>query len=453
MDNNSKNPSDGDAVGVGVPWSLCKLVKRQSGGLYIHLPTDAVLSSNEGEYRWTLTQDSKRVVGPDGTLTSLLITKELDVDKPLVLAFSHTNPERLTLVPVSPNDPRTVRGAVLEDLRNPLIFLPGDFSSHSRNVGSHREMVRFLWRQAPEAMRRDLAAEQAERNRLLALPHFQSPVILWLLGHDALERSLGNMGVVSPSAAAGEVACSQVEQPVIRTHNRQLHIVLRTTSSTTSSHVTSSHVRLCLPYLPGAGGFAATGFEYHELGHGELVTVCPVSSQLAIFAQQPARVSIDRVIFAVLPTNRRTVVGDAWKLLQESGMVQQDAALTDLWSILPEEITKALDPIHIDARKTAGLFQRALSAALMRQSVQLSLTIWAKFLSVALYRWGERSLFSRLVQGFPVGEDVASDAALKAVLLRSFRRYAITLASLQEGAGEKELREFFLVLEGIQPIH
>ena len=133
-------------------------------------------------------------------------------------------------------------------------------------------------------------------------------------------------------------------------------------------------------------------------------------------------------------------------------MVRQDA-LTALWSILPDDITGALDPIHVDARKTARLFQRALSAALMSQSVQLSLTIWSKFLSVALYRWGERSLFSRLVQGLPVGKDVASDAALKAVLLRSFRRYAITLASLQEGVGEKELREFFLVLEGIQPIY
>jgi hypothetical protein len=60
-------------VSVGVPWSLCKLVKRQSGGLYLHLPADAVLSS--GEKQWTLAEDSKRVVGPDGTLTSRFIMK------------------------------------------------------------------------------------------------------------------------------------------------------------------------------------------------------------------------------------------------------------------------------------------------------------------------------------------------------------------------------------------
>jgi hypothetical protein len=305
-------------------------------------------------------------------------------------------------------------------------------------------MVRFLWRQAPESMRRDLAAEQAERDRLLGFPHFQSPVLLWLLGHDVLERSLGSLGVVSPSAAAGVVGCSQVEQPAMRTHNRQLHIVLGATSRG------KQQVRLCLPYLPGAGAFAATGFEYHELGRGG--HACPVSSPLAIFAQQPAQVNIDRVIFAVLPDKRRVIRGDAWMVLREPGLVRNNA-LQALWSILPEEIINQLDPIASGAREVAMLLQHALSAAFINQRLLLSPTIWAKFLPVALLRWGERSLFSRLVQGLPAGEGVGSRHAQKAVLLRSFRQYATTLASLQEGVGETELEEFYLVLEGIEPIY
>ncbi len=58
------------SVSLGMPRSLSKLVKRQTGDVFVPLPTGTVIS--EGDRKWTLSAPSRRVMGPDDTLTSLL---------------------------------------------------------------------------------------------------------------------------------------------------------------------------------------------------------------------------------------------------------------------------------------------------------------------------------------------------------------------------------------------
>lgn len=427
---------------LGVPWKLEKLVKRQAGGLYLPLPVGTVISSDEGKRSWELTEESRRVQGPDGTLTSLLHAK--GERSPLVLAHSHRK-GRLALVHVSERDYRSIVPPVLDDLSNPLVFLPGDFRppAANPNVGTHKELVRMLWTAAPEEIRRDLVTEQAERDRLLALPHAQAPALLWLIGGRALEGTLGRLGVVAPGGAAGMVQCMQVEQPALLKGARQLHVVLRATSPG------KPQVRLCVPYLPGGARFGEVGLEFRELPGSTAGAACPLTSSLALFSQRPAQFAVKRLIFSFPPVEGGGT-GEGWQLLKAPN-VPQDDVLRAIWAALPEKLRRGASSLAKGPEELAEAARKlatGLGSALKNGSVQGDkANIVAK---EAIARWEQCSAFARLESGLVASKE--GGLTLKGCLLRSFRTYASRLAAMQNGLSEPELQEILEQLSRLSPI-
>lgn len=398
---------------LAVPWSLDKLIYRQSGDLFLPLPKGTIITSEPGKRTWTLDENVARVMGPDRIFTSLFKIEGM--------AYVLTRVKKaFAFLPVDALDAKQVRAAVLEPFKSALVFLPGNFNYP---IGkplptSHRNLIRMIWASVPDEFRRDLQSEDSERRTLLDLPHVQAPMLLWLLGCLALEKCLNSMAIVSPTGIAGRVKCMQVEQ-FVDGRGRKLHIVLQIGDST------SSQVRICIPYAPGNATFEAKGLEYREM-EGSEGSACPLTSPLAIFSSEPATFATSRLIFS-LPKNSTEAaeVGEEdtskiISLLKEDGFMESDI-FSNICDHYPAEDRKQMINLigGTNVEEEINKFARGLSTALLSTDFIGYKTIFDEMLS----RWCKRSKFSRIADVLLLGNSDVNQN-LPGLLLRSFRNFA-----------------------------
>ena len=423
------------SVSLGMPRSLSKLVKRQTGDVFVPLPTGTVIS--DGDRKWTLSAPSRRVMGPDDTLTSLL-RFEGDAGAYVITREGYD----LALLPVDAASPHRVTGAVWKAFKDALLFFPGDFqpAPDIPMPTSHRNLVRLMWSRASADVRRDLLAEERVREHVLLRPHVQAPLLLWLLGGAGLEATLNTASVASGTGAAGDVSCWQAEQPTLGV--RQLHVVLK------SVFDGAAQVRMRLPYAPGGATWGSRGFEYRELPGAE-GQACPVNSQLSAFAANPTSFDMERLIFSFPAASNDP---DGWRLLREHGIVQ-DETLRAVWAALPDVMRTRLGPWAETARKEAKRMARGLSGALRNGPQDPP---FRALLQEALDRWKVRSVASRLYDA--ANSAVEMKQTLNGTLLRSYRQFTLALARLSsaegEGGGMSEERylELVNVVNSVSPM-
>jgi hypothetical protein len=414
---------------LAVPWSLGKLLKRQAGCLFIYFPKGSTLSSQDGKRTWTTSKETRRVVGPDSTFTTLF-TFEGDEGSHYVLSLSQEGSDLnyLSLLPVDENEPRSVIGSVIK-LQDPVIFFPPNTEGPSFKT-SHQDMIRWIWERAPEGLRRDLVREHLSRESLLGLPNIDAPMLLWLLGSNGMESLLASsclesssgIGLVCPDGASGRLKCVQVEKPINGVSNSYIHLVL---GSIDGDDSLTYQIRLCLPYERDSGLFEKYGMIIREPYSEEKGYRCTLPSSISRFSQTARTFKTSSLKLAFFPGSQTSASG--WEFLKY-GVVFQNDVLKSIWGGLNPRVTarfrKLVDPI-----KTVQDVTKKIESILLIKKKDLG--DWGGVFELCLRKWGSMSVFSRTAEGIDINKDI-ENVNWTAVLQRSYKMYLKRVFSLDQ---------------------
>ncbi len=414
--------------------NLKEIIDRQGGGLWLPLPAGtSITGTDTGDL--TLMDDSKRIETEEGQENSSLKIN----DKFYIFYRDQSN--NLALVELVSEGSSDLSGAIIK-LNDAMVTLPVTFGKpfKSETPLDSSMFVRMLWANVPKDIRRDILAEQSLRDNMLTKPHAKAHVLLWLLGPLGFENLMARgkelgLACITGSGSSGYLMCSNIQRSGASNGGHHIQFILE---SRTPGDV---KLRVCASYKKGGLAFLPRAMEFREIISSE-TEECPLDRDMANFAKSPFTFATDKLILCFMFSATQATIGEQLVPLFEEKGLPVGPVHANVWNCLPVDWKNSLSGIASQGR--SGLHSFELKYGSKLTNAHNKLQNFHPFVMRVWDRWKERSLLSRLIEGF--NKSSKSSMTMEPILLRSFRSFCISFAREINDFDDKPLTDLSRIL-------